>query len=131
MFVPDCPGVLGSDKEGHTGASHGGDHDLCYSIMHQNFNNWVLVIKNVDKMDEGRYICTVQTFPKESLIVFVRVDGTSNNQTGKCKMDKKKINSKNGKYIWPSASSEIVVIMNPINSAKYVKTINSSSSHKG
>ena len=64
--------------------------DPRYSIMHQNFNNWVLVIMNVDKMDEGRYICTVQTFPKESLIVFVRVDGKSNNQTEKCKMDKKK-----------------------------------------
>ena len=55
--------------------------DPRYSIMHQDFNNWVLVVKKVDKMDEGRYICTVQTFPEESVSVFVRVDGTRDNQT--------------------------------------------------
>ena len=62
--------------------------DTRYSILHQKNNNWVLVIKNVDLMDEGRYICTVQTFPEQSLSVFVRVHGedmllsiTHNHQT--------------------------------------------------
>ena len=49
--------------------------DPRYSILHQNHNNWVLVIKNMDKMDEGRFICSVQTFPKQSLRVFVNVHG--------------------------------------------------------
>ena len=49
--------------------------DPRYSIIHQKHNNWVLVIKNVDMMDEGRYICMVQTFPEQSLSVFVRVHG--------------------------------------------------------
>ena len=49
--------------------------DTRYSILHQKYNNWVLVIKNVDMMDMGRYICTVQTFPEQSLSVFVRVHG--------------------------------------------------------
>ena len=49
--------------------------DTRYSILHQKYNNWVLVIKNVDMMDEGRYICMVQTFPEQLLNVFVRVHG--------------------------------------------------------
>jgi hypothetical protein len=35
----------------------------------------VSVIKEVDMLDEGKYICTVQTFPEQSLSVFVRVNG--------------------------------------------------------
>ena len=53
-----------------------GDHK--YSILHQKLNNWVLVIKKVnmlDMLDEGKYICTIQTFPEQSLSVFVRVHG--------------------------------------------------------
>ena len=49
--------------------------DPRYSILHQKMNNWVLVIKDVDMLDEGKYICTVQTFPEQSLSVFVRVHG--------------------------------------------------------
>ena len=50
-----------------------GDHK--YSILHQKLNNWVLVIKEVDMLDKGKYICTSQTFPEQSLSVFVRVHG--------------------------------------------------------
>ena len=48
--------------------------DSRYSILHQKLNNWVLVIKEVDMLDKGKYICTSQTFPEQSLSVFVRVE---------------------------------------------------------
>ena len=88
MFAPDCPGVLGSGKEGHHGASHGGKHDLCWgpSLLHHAPELQQLGAGDQGGGQDGRgevHLCTVQTFPTESLIVFVRVDGTSNNQTGK------------------------------------------------
>ena len=53
--------------------------DPRYSILHQNLNNWVLVIKKLEAGDEGRYICTLQTFPEQSLMVFLRVHGENGN----------------------------------------------------
>ena len=45
--------------------------DSRYSILHQKLNNWVLVIKEVDMVDNGKYIFTVQTFPEQSLSEFM------------------------------------------------------------
>ena len=47
-----------------------------YSILHQSHNNWVLVIDTVNMADTGTYICTVQTFPQQNIMVNVRVLGT-------------------------------------------------------
>ena len=47
-----------------------------YSILHQPPNNWVLVIDTVNMADTGTYICTVQTFPQQNIMVKVVVLGT-------------------------------------------------------
>ena len=46
-----------------------------YSILHQPPNNWVLVIDTVNMADTGTYICTVQTFPQQNIMVKVLVLG--------------------------------------------------------
>ena len=32
-------------------------------------------IENVESRDAGKFICTLQTYPKQTLIVFLQVDG--------------------------------------------------------
>ena len=49
--------------------------DERYSILHQAPNNWVLVIDSVSMADTGIYICTVQTFPQQNIMVKVLVLG--------------------------------------------------------
>ena len=51
--------------------------DERYSILHQPPNNWVLVIDNVNMADTGIYICTVQTFPQQNIMVKVVVLGNT------------------------------------------------------
>ena len=53
--------------------------DERYSILHQHPNNWVLVIDTVNMADTGRYICTVQTFPQQNIMVKVVVLGMTDN----------------------------------------------------
>ena len=50
-----------------------GDHR--HSILHQPTNDWVLVIDMVTMADTGTYICTVQTFPQQNIMVKVLVLG--------------------------------------------------------
>jgi len=49
--------------------------DPRYSVVVQNPTNWALVIDNVQARDAGKYICTLETFPKQSLMVYLQVDG--------------------------------------------------------
>ena len=72
--------------------------DPRYSILQQNINNWVLVIKKVETRDEGTYICTIQTFPEQSLMVFVRVQGEEGNY---------KYMGKWNLAVWPSVAMSV------------------------
>ena len=47
--------------------------DSRYSVLHQPTNDWVLVIDTVTTADTGTYICTVQTFPQQNIMVRVKV----------------------------------------------------------
>jgi len=49
--------------------------DQRYSVVFQNPTDWALVIENVKASDAGKYICTLETFPKQSLIIFLQVNG--------------------------------------------------------
>ena len=49
--------------------------DQRYSVVFQNPTDWALVIENVKATDAGKYICTLETFPKQSLIIFLQVNG--------------------------------------------------------
>lgn len=49
--------------------------DQRYSVVFQNPTNWALVIERVQASDAGKYICTLETFPKQSLIIFLQVNG--------------------------------------------------------
>ena len=49
--------------------------DSRFSVVRQNPTNWALVIDGVEARDAGKYICTLETFPKQSLIVYLQVDG--------------------------------------------------------
>jgi len=49
--------------------------DQRYSVVFQNPTNWALVIESVQASDAGKYICTLETFPKQSLIIFLQVNG--------------------------------------------------------
>lgn len=49
--------------------------DPRYSVVFQNPTNWALVIDDVQPEDAGRYICTLETFPKQSLILQLQVNG--------------------------------------------------------
>ncbi|XP_023345934.1 uncharacterized protein LOC111714927, partial [Eurytemora carolleeae] len=49
--------------------------DNRYSVQFQNPTDWVLRIENVESRDAGKFICTLQTYPKQTLIVFLQVDG--------------------------------------------------------
>ena len=51
--------------------------DSRYSVLHQPTNDWVLVIDTVTTADTGTYICTVQTFPQQNIMVKVVVLGTT------------------------------------------------------
>ena len=51
--------------------------DQRYSVVFQNPTNWALVIERVQASDAGKYICTLETFPKQSLIIFLQVNGES------------------------------------------------------
>ena len=41
----------------------------------KNPTNWALVIEEVQARDAGRYTCTLQTYPQQSLIVNLQVNG--------------------------------------------------------
>lgn len=49
--------------------------DPRYSVVFQNPTNWALVIEEVQARDAGRYTCTLQTYPQQSLIVNLQVNG--------------------------------------------------------
>ena len=49
--------------------------DPRYSIVVQNPTNWALVIEQVQARDAGKYICSLETFPKQSLMVYLQVNG--------------------------------------------------------
>ena len=49
--------------------------DSRYSIVVQNPTNWALVIEQVQARDAGKYICSLETFPKQSLMVYLQVNG--------------------------------------------------------
>jgi len=49
--------------------------DQRYFVVFQNPTNWALVIERVQASDAGKYICTLETFPKQSLIIFLQVNG--------------------------------------------------------
>lgn len=52
--------------------------DSRHSIIRQRHNDWVLVITEVTKGDEGTYICSLQTYPAQNIMVNVRVLGKIN-----------------------------------------------------
>ena len=49
--------------------------DPRHSILRQRHNDWVLVIQSVTMEDSGTYICTVQTYPPQNIMVNVKVLG--------------------------------------------------------
>ena len=49
--------------------------DPRYSVVFQNPTNWALVIEEVEARDAGKYICSLETFPKQSLTVYLQVNG--------------------------------------------------------
>jgi len=49
--------------------------DPRYSLVFQNPTNWALIIEGVQARDAGKYICSLETFPKQSLMVYLQVDG--------------------------------------------------------
>ena len=51
--------------------------DPRFSVVFQNPTNWALVIEKVTARDAGKYICSLETFPKQSLMVYLQVDGES------------------------------------------------------
>ena len=51
--------------------------DSRFSVVFQNPTDWALVIEKVEARDAGKYICSLETFPKQSLMVYLQVDGES------------------------------------------------------
>ena len=49
--------------------------DSRHSIIKQRRNDWVLVIQDVTREDSGTYICTLQTYPPQDILVNVKVLG--------------------------------------------------------
>ena len=49
--------------------------DSRFSVVRQNPTNWALVIEQVQARDAGKYICSLETFPKQSLMVYLQVNG--------------------------------------------------------
>ena len=49
--------------------------DPRFSVVFQNPTNWALVIEKAAARDAGKYICSLETFPKQSLMVYLQVDG--------------------------------------------------------
>ena len=52
--------------------------DSRHSIIKQRHNDWVLIIREVTSLDEGTYMCTLQTYPAQNIMVNVRVLGEMN-----------------------------------------------------
>jgi len=50
-----------------------GDQRISVHLL--NPTNWALVIKKVQPLDAGRYLCTLETFPKQSLVFLLQVNG--------------------------------------------------------
>jgi len=49
--------------------------DQRVSVQVRNQDNWGLVIEKVVPADAGRYVCTLETFPKKSLFLLLQVNG--------------------------------------------------------
>ena len=60
--------------------------DPRHSILRQRHNDWVLVIQSVSMEDSGTYICTVQTYPPQNIMVNVKVLGKQTINVKECKV---------------------------------------------
>lgn len=49
--------------------------DPRYTVQFQNPTNWALRITNLNHGDAGRYICTLQTYPKQAISIYLEVHG--------------------------------------------------------
>ena len=51
--------------------------DSRFSVERPTVSNWNLMIKEVNKFDQGNYTCQITTDPTKSKVVTLQVEGTN------------------------------------------------------